>query len=81
MYLFDPKVALTELQKDFPRVDRVFVKNANIGTDYVSGSVGQVLREEFYDEDDTLRATITYKYKDSDVPTKWTQVITDIKEV
>lgn len=81
MYQMEEEIVLRELQKDFPKVRRDFVKSADIGADYVSGSEFQTKVENYYDTDNVLRATVTYKYEDSDCPDQWTEMVTDVKAI
>lgn len=81
MYKMDEEIVIRDLQNDFPKTKREFVKAADIGTNYVSGSEGQTKVENYYDTEDVLRATVTYKYEDTDYPDQWTEVITDVKAI
>ena len=81
MFKLEDEIVVRDMQNDFPRTKRVFVKTADIGVDYVSGSEGQIKEERYYDTEDVLRATVTYKYEDAEVPEQWTDSVIDIKQI
>ena len=80
-YKLDILNVLENLQDDFPHMKRVPVKTADIGASYVSGSEGQTKAEQYYDTSNVLRATVTYKYEETETPEFWTDMITDVKVV
>ncbi len=59
-----------------PSIDFTYVKAADIGADYVAGSEGQLKQIIEYKDiaKTTILTTTTFKYADTDLPTKVTNL-------